>query len=164
MNKKGFTLVELLATLVILGIVVGLTIVGVNSNIDNTKKKTEEVFIGTIKDAVKMYLDSDARKLGFSSKEVCSFSKALKDNIKVYKTDSNVTISTIIDSKYSPLLESDLVNPNNKDAECYLGAPVEIYRDEDYVYYYKIKKEHLDCLTFDLDGFITNLPDECISS
>ena len=60
MNKKGFTLVELLATLVIIGIVVGFTIVGINYNINNTKKKTEDIFIGTIKDAIKVYLDSDA--------------------------------------------------------------------------------------------------------
>ena len=159
MNKKGFTLVELLATLVILGIVTGLTVIGINYNINNTKKKTEEVFIGTIKDAIKMYLDSDARKLKYDN-EVCTISKALNDNVKVYKTSSNVNLDTIINSKYSPLLEEDLVNPNN-EANCNINASVDIYRDEDYVYYYKMKKGNLNCLTIDLDGYITNLPEGC---
>ena len=163
MNKKGFTLVELLATLVILGIVVSLTIVGMNINLNNTKKKTEEVFIGTIKDALKMYLDSDARALEYNSSStgVCTINKALKDNVKVYKTSSSVTLNTIINSKYSPLLNEDLVNPNNEGVECYLAAPVYIYRDDDYVYYYKMKKGDLDCLTMDLEGYITNLPEGC---
>lgn len=160
MNKKGFTLVELLATLVILGIVVGLTVVGININLRKTKEKTEEVFIGTIKDAIKMYLDSDARKLAYD-KKVCTISKTLNDSVEVYKTNSNVTISTVINSTYSPLLESDLVNPNNEDTKCNLSAEVNIYRDEDYVYYYKLKKGELDCLTMNLDGYITNLPDGC---
>lgn len=160
MNKKGFTLVELLATLVILGIVTSLTIIGLNINTNNTKKKTEEIFIGTIKDAIKMYLDSDARKLKYDI-EVCTISKALNDSVKVYKTSSSVTLDTIINSKYSPLLNEDLVNPNNEDAKCKLDATVNIYRDEDYVYYYKMKKGELDCLTIDLDGYITNLPEGC---
>ena len=159
MNKKGFTLVELLATLVILGIVTSLTIIGLNINTNNTKKKTEEIFIGTIKDAIKMYLDSDARKLKYDI-EVCTISKALNDSVKVYKT-SSVTLDTIINSKYSPLLNEDLVNPNNEDANCNINASVDIYRDEDYVYYYKMKKGDLNCLTIDLDGYITNLPEGC---
>ena len=42
MNKKGFTLVELLSTIVILGIVVGLSIVAININIKKTKEKSED--------------------------------------------------------------------------------------------------------------------------
>lgn len=180
MNKKGFTLVELLTTLVILGIVVSLTIVGMNISLNNTKKKTEEVFIGTIKDALKMYLDSDARTLEYnsSSTSVCTIDKALKDNVKIQKyvgntTDNSKTIKDIINSKYSPLLESDLVNPNNENDKCKLNALVNIYRDDDYVYYYKMNKNKLGCLTkiscsdstdFDCwkSQYITNLPDDCL--
>ena len=168
MNKKGFTLVELLATLVILGIVVGLTVVGININLRKTKEKTEEVFIGTIKDAIKMYMDSDARKLKNDDNVVCDISKELKEGVKVYKlykqVDGDVTLGDIISSTYSPLLEEDLVNPNNEDVDCKLDAKVEIYRDEDYVYYYKMSKNSLGCLTLDTEnGLITNLPDNCLS-
>ena len=40
MNKKGFTLIELLAVIVILGIVVAIAIPGINSVINNSRKKS----------------------------------------------------------------------------------------------------------------------------
>ena len=163
MNKKGFTLVELLATLVVLGIVVGLAISGVSINTKKTKEKTEKIFIGTIEDALEMYIDSDARKLSFSNSSICTVNKSLKKNVGVYKTtDSSITLSTIINSTYSPLDEKDLVNPNNKEVDCNpSNTHVDIYRDEDYVYYYRIKKEDINCLTLDKDDYITNLPSGC---
>ena len=65
MNRKGFTLVELLATLVILGIIVGIVIISVSGSLGGAKEKTEEVFVDTIKDAMDVYLDSDAKELDF---------------------------------------------------------------------------------------------------
>lgn len=157
MNKKGFTLVELLATLVILGIVTGLVVVGVNYNIKNTKEKTEEVFIGTIKDALKVYIDSDAKNLTFKSSAEGCIDKSLKSNVKVYMVNSAVSLTTVVNSKYSPLDIKDLVNPNNEKVNCNVTSRiVYIYRDEDYVYYYKIAKSSLSCLT--TSGNITNLP------
>ena len=41
MNNKGFTLVELLATIVILGVVMGIATYGVLSAINNSKLKSE---------------------------------------------------------------------------------------------------------------------------
>ena len=171
MNKRGFTIIELLATLIILGIVTGIVIVGVNINLDTAKEKTEEVFIGTIKDAIKMYLDSDAKKLKNDNNEnaVCTVNKALSDNVKIYKLyefdeyghKNNITLEKIINSKYIPLLGSDLVNPNNEGVECDVDTIVNIYRDDDYVYYYKISKSDIGCLTLNLDEYITNLPDGC---
>ena len=57
MNKKGFTLVELLATLVILAIVMGIVLASGIFNLENAKGKTEDVFIDSIKDAMKIYLE-----------------------------------------------------------------------------------------------------------
>lgn len=156
MNKKGFTLVELLATLVILGIVFGLVIVGVNYNIKTTKEKAEEVFIGTIKDALKIYIDSDAKNLDFTSTEYC-IDKSLKNNVKVMVSNA-VSLTTVVNSKYSPLDVKDLVNPNNEKENCNVTSEiVYIYRDEDYVYYYDVAKSSLSCLTT-TSGNITNLP------
>lgn len=158
MNRKGFTLVELLATIVILGIVVGITVVSINGIFGNTKKKTEGVFVKTLEDALNIYLDSDARGLKFSNTEVCTITKK-HGNIKVYKSSDNLTFNDIINSKYSPLTESDIKNPANETVKCDLGAAVNIYRDGDYVYYYKVEKSNLKCL-IDND-IITNLPSSC---
>ena len=164
MNKKGFTLIELLATLVILGIIAGITIISTMGGFGDAKEKTEKIFIGTIKDALDMYLDSDARNLTFDKNQEpeCILSKT-HGIVKVYKAIESINFSNIINSKYSPLTESDLINPANEEVKCNTDVSISIYRDEDYVYYYKISKSELNCL-LDTETFITNLPnggEEC---
>lgn len=161
MNKKGFTLVELLATLVILAIVVGITVTSLSGNFKGTKEKTEGVFVKTIEDALNMYLDTDARKLKFSTSPVCTINKTHGAR-KVYKTTNNLTFQNVIDSTYHPITIKELVNPANKDNnkyQCVSTGVLNIYRDEDYVYYYKITKSSFKCLNN--SGNITNLPNGC---
>lgn len=151
MNNKGFTLVELLATLVILSIVIGITITTMNLNFRDTKEKTEDVFVDTIRDAIDVYLDSDAKSLSFTEfknnegKDICINKKYGEVNVK--KVD--VTFDKVISSKYRPITEGDLVNPANEKVSC--GEPnnikLTVYRDEDFVYYYSINKSE-----FALDG------------
>ena len=159
MNKKGFTLIELLATLVILGIVVGITVVSINGIFGNTKNKTEDVFVKTLTDVLDIYLDSDARTLSFGSNVFCTVDKRLKNGVKIYKSTNNISFNDIINSKYSPLLASDLINPANEKVACNINAVVDIYRDDDFVYYYRINKSDFNCLIN--SGYITNLPSDC---
>lgn len=171
MNKKGFTLVELLAVIAVLGIVMGIVLITTSSGFGDAKEKTEQAFIETIKDAADIYLDSsDAREKNFSSLG-CTITKT-HGNVKIYK--ANITLNDIINSELKPITKEDLVNPNNKDVECNINARVSIYRDDDYVYYYMIDKSSLNCLnrcdTQDnecIDGYkfgkyITNLPEKFI--
>lgn len=55
-NKKGFTLVELLAVIVVLAIVMGIAAVGITSVLNNTRKKSfatnAELFIDGARDLV----------------------------------------------------------------------------------------------------------------
>ena len=157
-DKKGFTLIELLATIVLLGIIVGLSIIGVNISIENTKKKTEDVFVKTLTDAFSIYIDSDGRRLTYNS-QVCTIDKSHNTGIKIYKASEQLTLNSIINSSYVPLVDSDIINPANEKVTCNKEAAVEIYRDEDYVYYYKMNKNDLACLKE--EGYITNLPSEC---
>lgn len=157
MNRKGFTLIELLATLVILGIVVGLAVYSIGNIFSNAKKKTEDVFVETIKDAMDMYLSSnDAKKLDYN--ELCNnlLNKSY-GNKRVYR--EVITFSDVINSQYKPLATSDLVNPADEELEC--ASPdeinISIYRDEDYVYYYSVSKSEFACLKETSD--ITNLPE-----
>ena len=162
-KKNGFTMVELLATLVILGIVITIVIITVSNSFGNAKNKTEEVFIKTIEDAMTIYLDSDARKLNYSV--VAGELRKSRGTVKIYKGNKvdggTLTFNDVINSEYRPINVVDLVNPANEKVQCFEGTPADIpiaiYRDSDYVYYYKIEKEAVNCL-LSKEGTITNLP------
>ena len=156
MNRRGFTLVELLATLVILGIVTSIVLIGINGGFNNAKDKTEDVFVKTVKDAMDIYLDSDAKKLNFSKVEVCTLNKT-HGKSKVYKSSDNITLNNIINSEFHPITQDDLVNPVNS-SKCDKNTIVNIYRDEDYVYYYEINSD-MGCLVSTKS--ISILPEEC---
>ena len=155
MNRKGFTLVELLATLAVLGLVMSVVLIGVNGGFGEAKSKTEDVFIKTIKDAMDIYLDSNGKNLTFSNKCVKYIDKTYGD-VAVYKVTT--TFDNVINSKYKPITQDDLVNPSNK-VKCANASSIyiNIYRDEDFVYYYSIDKSDLNCLT--QEGYISNLPE-----
>lgn len=157
MNRRGFTLVELLATLVVLGIIMGIVLVSTTSRFDDTKNKTEEAFVSTIEDAMNIYMNSDGKKLNYTD-SVCTINKT-HGIAYVYKT--RITFDKVINSEYMPISQNDLINPANKDKKCSLGEDiiVDVYRDSDYVYYYKING-NMGCLINHSD--ISNLPSGCI--
>ena len=158
MNRKGFTLVELLATLVILAIVAGLSVYSIGNIFSDTKEKSEDVFVGTIKDAMEIYLtSSNAKRLNYSTQCTNTLNKSYNSNVKVYKVVTN--FNAVITSEFKPITQKDLVNPANKDVLCNNASDIDvtIYRDEDYVYYYSVAKSEFGCLKG--TGVISNLPE-----
>ncbi len=148
MKKNGFTMVELLAVLIILGIVVGITILAVNSSSDDAKKKSEEVFISSLKSAVETYLETDGIT-ELKANEFVSNCNIIKKGVSVETKKYNgvVTFQKVIDSSYKPMSEKDFVNPANKEP-CYKDAEIMIYKDADYVSYYKFKLSDLRCFKY----------------
>ena len=55
MNNKGFTLVELLATLVILALVMSIGTVSIIAIVNNAKAKNYDLLVKNIKDAAELY-------------------------------------------------------------------------------------------------------------
>lgn len=166
MNNKGFTLVELVATLVILGLVVGLGLHTLGFNMGKAKEKTEEVFVDTLRDAVDMYLSSEKGILTIGNECDKKISKKHNTYTEVYEVTDVITFDDVINSSYKPISISDFVNPANKDVvgkyNCKTSAKIKVYRDEDYVYYYSINKSELGCLNNiggDYDTVISNLPE-----
>ena len=57
-NNKGFTLVELLVVIVILGIITGLSIPLLRNVRENNQKKEYNTYMDTLKYSAKLYIDS----------------------------------------------------------------------------------------------------------
>ena len=66
-NKKGFTLVELLAVIVVLGIVASISIYAITNTIRKTKEKSYQVTINEIENMANDYLLENNGKLFFIS-------------------------------------------------------------------------------------------------
>ena len=162
MNRRGFTLIELLATLAVLGIITGIVLVSSTSLFKDKKSDTEDVFVDTLKDAIKIYID-ELGGVELNGDPVCTIEKSIV-GIGIYEVKNEVkkiTFEDITNSKYKPLTKGDMINPANK-VKCNIYAEIHIYADSDFAYYYKFTGSDLECLCKNT-GVISNLPGECLS-
>lgn len=95
MDRKGFTLVELLATILILGILMGISITAVSKYINKAKTETEEDIVNTVKQATVSYLQDNK---SFLPKE---------DGASV-----DIYVNDLYDAKY---ITNKLVNGNKEE-------------------------------------------------
>lgn len=127
MNNKGFTLVELLATIVILGLVMGIASYGVISAINTSKDKSEAAFVKRLCGVIDSYLAENGDNLNGDIRKV------LSDGREVIKVGT-IDLTELVKAKL--VNESDLVNPKNKQS-CYdASLSITVYRSDDWVYYY----------------------------
>lgn len=79
MNKKGLTLVELLAVLVVIGLVSLIIYPNITKNMTNSQDKTIEIQKSSIKEAAKLYL---------------------ADNVEIVDTEIEVTLNKLVEEGY----------------------------------------------------------------
>lgn len=145
MNRKGFTMIELLAVIVVLGIVLVITFPNMTDVFKSSKLKSEEAFVERISQSIDSYVTLNSSNITFD-KQTGTFEKVLgtaTQTVDVYK--ETITINTIINNNI--ISEKDYKNPGNENVACNKNAEIEVYRDSDYVYCHKIKKDSLGCLT-----------------
>ena len=142
MNRKGFTLIELLAVIVVLGLVVLISVPIISDAYTKSKIKSEEVFVDRLTQAIDSYVklnEIEYKSTGNGKKT---------ENGKEYDITyqkGTITIQKIIDDGI--LTQKDFVNAGNKETSCNIYAEVEVYKDSDFVYCYKMKKDNLKCFT-----------------
>ena len=97
MNKKGFTLIEVIMVIAIIAILSLILIPNVMVLIDKNKERSCEKMIDNIESAAKMYVNQNKYELGFD----CVDNKT-----------KEITLKTLVDAGY---LGGELVNPINKE-------------------------------------------------
>lgn len=149
MNRKGFTLIELLAVIVVLGLVLLISVPIISDAYTKSKIKSEEVFVDRLTQAIDSYVKLNSDTMSFSCKrsDGCEGKKTVdKENTYTITYQmGTIDIQKIIDDGI--LTQKDFVNAGNKDATCNTTAEVEVYKDSDFVYCYKVHKDSLGCLT-----------------
>lgn len=151
-NKKGFSLVELMAVLVILGVVFAIAIPSYNSYTKKARNTLYSSYISNIKDATSAYLEECLRN------NTCS---KLKDNDNyTYYTIRGHRIRDIDPNKLNVKID------NNKcsDAKISIGFPTTAYKEKvkDFYVCLKCKSVELDTDYNECDE-LENLNDEGIS-
>lgn len=83
MNKKGITLIELLAVLVVMGLLATIVFVSVGGILGTSKDNTNSVQNKSIKEAAKMYLADNIDTIDFEN-----------------ETSVDITLSTLVQNGY----------------------------------------------------------------
>lgn len=147
MNRKGFTLIELLAVIVVLRLVLLISVPIISDAYTKSKIKSEEVFVDRLTQAIDSYVKLNSDTMSFSCKsDRCEGRKT--ENGKEYDITYQKGVITINDIiKDGILTQKDFVNAGNKKTTCNTTTEVEVYKDSDFVYCYKVHKDSLGCLT-----------------
>ena len=144
MNRKGFTLIELLAVLVVLGIVLLISMPSITDAYKNSKIKSEEAFVQRLTQTIDSYVKLNSDEITFDEKGTGTKNENGSPYTITYQKGI-VGVSNIINSGI--LTQKDFINPGNKEEICKEDAQIEVYKDSDFVYCYKVAKDSLGCLT-----------------
>lgn len=145
MNRKGFTLIELLAVIVVLGLVLLISVPIISDAYTKSKIKSEEVFVDRLTQAIDSYVKLNSDTINFNENGTGTKTVNEKDTYNITYQMGTIDIQKIIDDGI--LTQKDFVNAGNKDATCNTTAEVEVYKDSDFVYCYKMEIDSLNCLT-----------------
>ena len=188
MDNKGFTLIEVLAVVVILSLLVLLVGRGVSGAIEASRLRSEDVFVDKIASLIDDYLDYVTLNSGSfiedDSSDVIVFDKcydynglgecrsdssvSVKANLMKKDDGSSITLRDLVDTGL--ISEDDLVNPRvNERCSNLDNTEIYLFKDSDYVYYYfvdlsdscKVREEVRD--NGEYVNIINTLPDNFCS-
>ena len=160
MNRKGFTLIEVLAVIVILGMLLVFVAPNLLVAYENSKLKSEEIFARRISQISDTYIKLNSDMIEFNSYGTGQKShdyttgdtvEEVRYSVDIYK--GVISVEDLINRNLIAL--NDYVNAGNKDVTCNARAEIEVYRDSDFVYCHKIKKTSFGCLTDKYKSSIT---------
>ena len=116
MNKKGFTLVELLGTLIIITLLIILIVPKVLNWYNNSNDKYQELNEGLILESARLYVDEHPNDFE-------------RNNNRVYC----ISMQTLINSGY---LEED--NANGFDKNTYVNSKIQVVGNGSFFDYYLV--------------------------
>ena len=176
MNNKGFTMIELLATIVIISVITGFATYGVINTIKTSRLKSEKVFVGKLEDAIQSYLsyygkDLQKKESGLEGKitkckRTSESSECVNKEVNIRELES-INFNKITTQNIRTISKEDIINPKTKQ-NCLLedkDPTIRIFKDEDFVYYYYVdlSGDNTSCDITKENSITTNLPQNITS-
>jgi len=152
MNNKGFTLVELLATIVILSLISVVTGVIIVQNYKDSQDKAEEAFEKQLIGNVEQYIAMYGGKLSYDIPTSYYKCSNIGECVQTYLFTADTTDSDYrkIGDIISEFSSKDAINPKTNVKCTNENTELKIYRDSDYVYCFTIKPDVSgSCITID---------------
>lgn len=160
LNKKGFTLIEVLMVISILGVILAIAIPSGYNYYETSKNKTEQIFVGKLNRVIDDYITLKASTFTLDKTKNWDVKKcSIADEsdadckvVKAYKVTDEVIFDNIIEEQL--ISESDFISPKT-NIKCDKDSLIEIYQDEDLVNYFRY---NLDCVSDDnkTNGYVYN--------
>ena len=133
-NKKGFTLIELIGIIIILGLLVIIGVPSLLKNLKNSETNEYDVFKNNLYLSAEAYLASNV------------------DNISNFSEVGDKVYIPLALLKEAELIESSLINPNSgKNVSMYELIEVTILEDGTYNYDFKYKYNNGTLVYFNPD-------------
>ncbi len=170
MNNKGYTLVELLATVVILGIVMSIAAYGVIGAINKSKARSEKIFVDSLEKEINTYISKNRFKFNTGS-NIGSFNKCHRSyedsgncyndeeyKVDIYEIEDDFSLDLLANEEY--IKGGKIINPKNK-LDCLSGntfPQILLFKDDESVYYYYVDLDDLSCDISDDNRIISNIP------
>lgn len=152
LNHKGFTLVELLATIAILGLIGSVTFVAITKYYEISKQKSEEAFEKQLKGYVDDYLALYGSKLKYgvasSYGNNGTVQKCYLDGTETKCSDtvlSKAEINPTFQDVNEKIINEEIFNPAT-NVKCDNNLTINVYRDSDFVYCFTIKPNGSSCI------------------
>ena len=137
LNRRGFTLVEMLAVVVILGLLIGIMVPSVNSLINKNKEDSLKSLKNNIRSAAKSYF-SDYRYEVVISNDNCV--NDVKDVISINNVELNSSrlfLNTLVDEGYLKTDNGNIKNPKTSQIINLKGSYIVVQYScskKDYIY------------------------------
>lgn len=161
MNNKGFTLVEMLAVVVILAVIMGIATNGVIGYINTSKEKSEKIFVNKLATSIESYLSLKGGSLskvesGVRGNFIKNNGRGTEKDVGFYEIRSFSLIEIVSEN----LVDQDsLINPKNKQKCFNNGYPsVRVFKDSDFVYYYYVDLSSNSCSIERNNWIVNNIP------
>lgn len=116
LNEKGFTLVEVLAVIVILSVLMAIMVPTVNHLINKNASDNFEILKDSIKNSAKIYLSDNRYKITLSGPCTNTNDELNITHINgIALTNSQLPISTLIENKDLKTSKGKIIKPDEKN-------------------------------------------------